>query len=449
MKALDSNYSSQHATVTPEEDSPLKDESSADESTDLCAKPFSMASTAGSLYTATSNLSLSSTGLLDADLTRRMNLSANWSTLQRLDLSRNSLSALPSAIGKCVALTYLNVSRNSLKGLPAEIAKLESLVELHAMSNHFRIRLLPIADLAALPALQLFDLRYNSKLKVAATQILRNIFGQRVQLSVRNNNNSTDGIKKLSAGDRDATQLRSQLEPISTPQLRKRLERTFDVHLPDDERQYDREFVMQQVLSCYAKPRTIRYEQGVLLRPDILDSLVAEMELISWPKTTRERPKIAAEHYIILQRPSGNTKTDSKLQPYRGIWNKAVQAIAEIDSEFATRFTAVAVTHNFTGSPHIDTLNVAPFYGISMGDFTPHDGGKICVECYATIVAEVETRGRYAKVDGRFVHWVTAYEGTRYSLIYYVTSGQVIPQTTAVFPPPSAKEWTPPASFVL
>jgi hypothetical protein len=129
-----------------------------------------------------------------------------------------------------------------------------------------------------------------------------------------------------------------------------------------------------------------------------------------------------------------------------------VEAIEQVDQEFASRFTALAVTKNFRGSPHIDTLNVGPFYGLSMGEFSP-DGGKICVECSPTVVGQMDTRGRMAKVDGRFPHWVSKYEGTRYSLIYYLTSGKVIPQTTAVFEPAQQEDgeppWVPPPSFVL
>mmetsp|Transcript_16656 Transcript_16656/g.30247 ORF Transcript_16656/g.30247 Transcript_16656/m.30247 type:complete len:117 (+) Transcript_16656:1530-1880(+) len=105
------------------------------------------------------------------------------------------------------------------------------------------------------------------------------------------------------------------------------------------------------------------------------------------------------------------------------------------------------------GSPHIDTLNVGPFYGLSLGEF--NGGGSIAVECSPFLVAEVDTRGRLGKVDGRFPHWVTPYEGTRYSLIYYVTSGNVEQQTTAVFaPPPSPNHteksapWIPPPTYV-
>ena len=50
------------------------------------------------------------------------------------------------------------------------------------------------------------------------------------------------------------------------------------------------------------------------------------------------------------------------------------------------------------------------------GEFT--GGGCIAVECSPFLVAEINTHGRFGKVDGRFPHWVTQYEGTRYSLIY-------------------------------
>ena len=125
---------------------------------------------------------------------------------------------------------------------------------------------------------------------------------------------------------------------------------------------------------------------------------------------------------MILQKP-GSGKIDSvrtknetaKLMRYKRLFDLAVATLAEVDSAFADRFTALAVTKNFVGSPHIDTLNVGPFYGMSLGKFT---GGAIAVGCDPLLVAEVETKGRLGKVDGRFPHWVTPYYGDRYSLIY-------------------------------
>jgi len=37
---------------------------------------------------------------------------------------------------------------------------------------------------------------------------------------------------------------------------------------------------------------------------------------------------------------------------------KAKQALSEVDAQHAARFTAIAMTKNFIGSPHIDTQNI-------------------------------------------------------------------------------------------
>ena len=51
---------------------------------------------------------------------------------------------------------------------------------------------------------------------------------------------------------------------------------------------------------------------------------------------------------------------------YKKLFDLAVETLADVDPVFAQRFTALAVTYNFVGSPHIDTLNVGPFYGLSL-----------------------------------------------------------------------------------
>jgi len=50
-------------------------------------------------------------------------------------------------------------------------------------------------------------------------------------------------------------------------------------------------------------------------------------------------------------------------------------------------------------------------------------------------VAEVNTKNRLGKVDGRYPHWVAPYDEKyqRFSLIYYQTEGGVIPKTVAAF----------------
>ena len=47
-------------------------------------------------------------------------------------------------------------------------------------------------------------------------------------------------------------------------------------------------------------------------------------------------------------------------------------------------------------------------------------------------MTSVDTRGRLGKIDGRYPHWVAPHMGERYSIIYYVSSGEVVPQGPAV-----------------
>jgi ribosomal protein S18 acetylase RimI-like enzyme len=100
---------------------------------------------------------------------------------------------------------------------------------------------------------------------------------------------------------------------------------------------------------------------------------------------------------------------------------------------FAESFTALAVTHGFQGSPHIDKQNIGPFFALSVGDFADGQGG-IMVECDARVVAEINTKNRLGKVDGRYPHWVAPYEkgAERYSLIFYQTEGQPVKDVGAV-----------------
>ena len=88
--------------------------------------------------------------------------------------------------------------------------------------------------------------------------------------------------------------------------------------------------------------------------------------------------------------------------------------LESIDAPYVKKFTALAVTKNFVGSPHIDTQNIGPFYGMALGDFrnieaqdhVPRRGGALCVESGPMEVTYVDTKGKMAKVDGRFPHWV-------------------------------------------
>ena len=313
------------------------------------------------------SLVLSDRGLSEDDFQSiDLPLTSNGISIRSLDLSRNQLKCIPRQILSLSNLMHLDVSRNTLRGLPPEIGRLPHLVQLIALSNNLRLRQLPLDELASLARLRKLDLRYNRKLKQSALttleralrpnnpqlEILCTVPSSTAQLSGENTTK-----KKLSACDRDATLLQSQLEPLSTPQLCKRLERSFGVRLDErTEEAYDRDAVMENLLRCYEAhgPREVQYARGVPVSRCKLDELTAELEAIPWPTTTRERPKIRAERYMILQRPgsgapdSARTRRETaKLAKYRTLFDLAVETMAEVDSDFAERFTALAVTRNF------------------------------------------------------------------------------------------------------
>ncbi|MGK3747254.1 MAG: hypothetical protein ACI90V_014118, partial [Bacillariaceae sp.] len=190
---------------------------------------------------------------------------------------------------------------------------------------------------------------------------------------------------------------------------------------------------------CQRAQRRIIRTDGILIEDESLrnDLLLALKEWKSkWTDKNNERTSINAENYMILTSPESwesvglnrkkRYKAEKKLNEHKILWDLAKSVMSTVDEEFSNHYTALAVTHNFIGSPHIDRQNVGPFYGLSVGDFDDGTGG-IMVECSARIVAHVNTKNRLGKVDGRFPHWVAPYDNIRkdrYSLIFYQTSGE-------------------------
>ena len=90
-------------------------------------------------------------------------------------------------------------------------------------------------------------------------------------------------------------------------------------------------------------------------------------------------------------------------------------------------------------APPFRSYDIGPQYVVSLGDFMDHGpdgGGELCVECGVHDVGVIDARGRIAKVDGRFPHWVRPYTGERYSIVWFMTQGETIPRTSAVFGEP-------------
>ena len=236
-----------------------------------------------------------------------------------------------------------------------------------------------------------------------------------------------------SSADRDPSLLRSQLEPWSTSALRRRI--VSDFHGPFlCESKTTRNDVMVELLRLYEKEgaeRTVLKSAGVPLAPDLLHRAREVLEKWSdgFENANEERTSVNAQHYMILTSPRlyqiGSrkaAKATAKVTKYRCIWDVAMEILGSVDGAFAGEVSAIAITHNFKGSPHIDKQNTGPFYAVSLGDFEEGTGG-VSVECSARVVGMVETKNRLGKVDGRYPHWVSHYVGERWSLVFYRTDG--------------------------
>jgi hypothetical protein len=254
------------------------------------------------------------------------------------------------------------------------------------------------------------------------------------------------GTVGASPAVRDASLLRSQLEPWGTAALRQRLAESFG----EDHSALDplgRADIMDRLLKQYetGRPRTMIRVDGTKIRQDLLDELLVALE--EWRSRhgpINTRPSIQAKSYMILRSPmefaqkhSNNAKQAAKkLSQNQRLWTLAKTAMDEVDADFSQNFSALAVTYGFTGSPHIDKQNTGPFYGLSLGNIAEQQGG-VCVEVDAFTVAHVRTKNRLGKVDGRFPHWVAPYDvgKDRYSLIYYSTWQKWDPPKQAYFGP--------------
>mmetsp|Transcript_109387 Transcript_109387/g.172421 ORF Transcript_109387/g.172421 Transcript_109387/m.172421 type:complete len:482 (+) Transcript_109387:80-1525(+) len=383
-----------------------------------------------------------------------LDLLPKWKGLTSLDLSHNRLSELPG-VENLTSLIDLNLCRNSFRDLPFALRHLPRLSKLNASRNSLRPStdfLILFLQAPGLPALSDLDITFNKK---CFTQDLADLLAAGLpNVAVRMTvtfPSPPGAFVGNAACDRDATLLRSQLEPYTTLQLRERLVSTFG-HEPYSmygEPPEARAEVMKRLLECYAnagQERRLVRVNGTPVNPNLISDLMVLLR--DWLKRNfnwQERPYIHAETYMILRSPAefekkltnGSRNAQSarrKFEENKELWELAAAAMRSVDAEFAAKFTGLAITYGFKGSPHIDTTNTGPFYGLALGDFADGTGG-VRVEMDPMTVAEVNTKHRLGKVDGRFPHWVAPYDERceRFSLIFYQTEGEVVPQTTAVF----------------
>lgn len=115
------------------------------------------------------------------------------------------------------------------------------------------------------------------------------------------------------------------------------------------------------------------------------------------------------------------TRTDEKV--CMQLWKSLMRLVKAVDPSYA--FTSIQVNRNFLGKPHTDSKDRSYQYALSLGAFC---GGQLIVETDAPRqLAMLSTKGCLTKCDERRPHWVTPYEGIRYSVIMYRCLGNKTP----------------------
>ena len=256
-------------------------------------------------------------------------------SLLSLDLSRNELWDLPDDINGLVNLQTLDLSRNWFRCLPKSISHLSrTLRSLYASHNMLRPSRASLQmDLwKEFTHLTLLDISCNQK---CGRQSLRTTFQNEiphVTVSMTINYPPLPGsFVGTSAAERDATLLRSQLEPWSTTALRRRLVADFgdDVSLPEH---VPRSQVMERLLQKYEEEDSRIHVQvdGTLVAEEIRSQLLNALQ--AWSQTAvganRERTSIHASNYMILLSPANfhvgsqkAAKAAAKLKLHKTLWD--------------------------------------------------------------------------------------------------------------------------------
>lgn len=116
----------------------------------------------------------------------------------------------------------------------------------------------------------------------------------------------------------------------------------------------------------------------------------------------------------------GKTKGPSRFnKKFPKLYKLIRKLIKEEQPDF--KYTTIQVNKNVLCPPHVDKNNVGPSYIIALGDYT---GGDLVIKG-----KPFNIKNKWKHFDGTQGHWVTPFNGERYSLVYF----------THTFKPPNPK----------
>ncbi len=139
-----------------------------------------------------------------------------------------------------------------------------------------------------------------------------------------------------------------------------------------------------------------------------------------WPPKSKQRKGVNSGNYLTIRQKHPDEMNDLWQlckSLFHSIYRDEVRSCSETNTELP-HYTALAITKNFRGSPHIDKHDTTFQHVVALGDF---DGGRLCVDDDTSVVS-LNVHNRIGRIDGRNVHWVAGFEGERYSIVYYSTS---------------------------
>ena len=152
------------------------------------------------------------------------------------------------------------------------------------------------------------------------------------------------------------------------------------------------------------------------------------LDHIPWEKITTkatgsQRAVAAGNQSISLGRTVGvwGVSHDIIKKKYDPITRALLQVLWDTLAEMAGGFqySTCHINKIFSGKPHVDRNNEGMSWALSLGDFT--GGELVCEVDDPRVLHSYNTRRRPVVFDGHRPHWVTPYEGTRYSVILYTS----------------------------
>ena len=155
------------------------------------------------------------------------------------------------------------------------------------------------------------------------------------------------------------------------------------------------------------------------LNPMELELVLNELENTNFP-TCRTRKNISSEgvkafvlgdvNYRGQKKLGGLTRGPSRYnKKFEKLFNLLKELMLKNDPSF--EYTTIQINKCVYCKPHVDKNNVGPSYIIALGDFT---GGELVVEREHHCI-----KNKFQKFDGRNAHWITPFNGTRYSLVFF------------------------------